>query len=104
MIIIWHASTAPNQAAYGSDAEEVQFEKEYWRPRTTFKYVYSSFAMCPGAANGYLTRIARRYATSRIGDSRLSDNLGLGNRRRRHVVLLGFERSLLLYELFLPWI
>ncbi|VDB90513.1 unnamed protein product [Peniophora sp. CBMAI 1063] len=37
MIIIWHASTAPNQAAYGSDAEEVQFEKEYWRPRTTFK-------------------------------------------------------------------
>ena len=69
MIIIWHASSAPNQAAYGSDAEEVQFEKEYWRPRTTFKYVYSSFVMCPRAANGYLTRIARRYATSRCGDS-----------------------------------
>ncbi|KZV62283.1 WD40 repeat-like protein [Peniophora sp. CONT] len=37
MIIIWHSSSAPNQAAYGSDADEVQFEKEFWRPRTTFK-------------------------------------------------------------------
>ena len=66
MIIIWHASSAPNQAAYGSDADETQFEKEYWRPRTTFKYVYFVVPIYPRSAYACLTRIAPRYATSRI--------------------------------------
>ncbi|KAI0049498.1 WD40 repeat-like protein [Auriscalpium vulgare] len=39
MIIIWAPSTTPTQSTYGSDlsAEEMQLEKEYWKPRTTFR-------------------------------------------------------------------
>ncbi|THH19341.1 hypothetical protein EW146_g1812 [Bondarzewia mesenterica] len=39
MIIIWAPSTTPNQSLYGSDlsAEEMQFDKEFWKPRTTFR-------------------------------------------------------------------
>ncbi|KAH8997949.1 WD40 repeat-like protein [Lactarius akahatsu] len=39
MIIIWAQSTSPSQAAYGSDltADDMQFEKEHWKPRTTFR-------------------------------------------------------------------
>ncbi|KAA1474538.1 WD40 repeat-like protein [Dentipellis sp. KUC8613] len=39
MIIIWAQSSTPNQSVYGSDlsAEDMQFEKEYWKPRTTFR-------------------------------------------------------------------
>jgi len=40
MIIIWAQSSSPSQTAYGSDlsADDLQFEKEYWKPRTTFRY------------------------------------------------------------------
>jgi len=40
MIIIWGQSNSPSQTAYGSDlsADDLQFEKEYWKPRTTFRY------------------------------------------------------------------
>ena len=39
MIIIWGQSNTPPVASYGSDlsAEELQYEKEYWKPRTTFR-------------------------------------------------------------------
>ncbi|KAI0696334.1 WD40-repeat-containing domain protein [Cytidiella melzeri] len=39
MIIIWAPSTTPQTASYGSDltAEEMQYEKEYWKPRITFR-------------------------------------------------------------------
>ncbi|KAH7883036.1 WD40-repeat-containing domain protein [Phlebopus sp. FC_14] len=39
MIIIWAQSSTPPTATYGGDlsAEELQYEKEYWRPRTTFR-------------------------------------------------------------------
>ena len=41
MIIIWIASTTPQATTYGSDLslEELQHEKVYWKPRTTFRYV-----------------------------------------------------------------
>ncbi len=41
MIIIWAPSTSPPPATYGSDLspEDLQHEKEYWKPRTTFRYV-----------------------------------------------------------------
>jgi hypothetical protein len=40
MIIIWAPSSTPQTATYGSDltADELQYEKEYWKPRTTFRY------------------------------------------------------------------
>ncbi|KAJ3517076.1 hypothetical protein NLJ89_g725 [Agrocybe chaxingu] len=39
MIIIWAPSSSPQTATYGSDltAEELQHEKEFWKPRTTFR-------------------------------------------------------------------
>ncbi|KAI0088366.1 WD40-repeat-containing domain protein [Irpex rosettiformis] len=39
MIIIWAQSNTPPAASYGSDltAEELQYEKEYWKPRITFR-------------------------------------------------------------------
>ncbi|PPQ96476.1 hypothetical protein CVT26_010470 [Gymnopilus dilepis] len=39
MIIIWAPSSSPQTATYGSDlsAEDLQYEKEYWKPRTTFR-------------------------------------------------------------------
>lgn len=39
MIIIWATSTSPQATTYGSDLaqDELQFEKEYWKPRTTFR-------------------------------------------------------------------
>jgi len=40
MIIIWAPSSTPQVATYGSDltADEMQYEKEYWKPRITFRY------------------------------------------------------------------
>ena len=48
MIIIWAQSNSPSQAAYGSDlsADDMQFEKEYWKPRTTFRYAQPSHLRC----------------------------------------------------------
>ena len=42
MIIIWVQSNSPSQTAYGSDlsSDDMQFEKEHWKPRTTFRYVF----------------------------------------------------------------
>ncbi|TFK99232.1 WD40-repeat-containing domain protein [Pterulicium gracile] len=39
MIIIWAPSATPQATTYGSDLspEEMQHEKEYWKPRTTFR-------------------------------------------------------------------
>ncbi|KXN84424.1 hypothetical protein AN958_12634 [Leucoagaricus sp. SymC.cos] len=39
MIIIWAQSTNPHAGAYGSDIppDEMQLEKEFWKPRTTFR-------------------------------------------------------------------
>ncbi|TFK32261.1 WD40-repeat-containing domain protein [Crucibulum laeve] len=39
MIIIWAPSTTPQASTYGSDLspEDMQHEKEYWKPRTTFR-------------------------------------------------------------------
>lgn len=39
MVIIWAPSASPPVATYGSDlsAEELANEKEFWRPRTTFR-------------------------------------------------------------------
>ncbi|PPQ82475.1 hypothetical protein CVT25_007313 [Psilocybe cyanescens] len=39
MIIIWAPSSSPQAATYGSDLspEDLQYEKEYWKPRTTFR-------------------------------------------------------------------
>ena len=39
MVIIWTQSNSPSQTAYGSDlsADDMQFEKEHWKPRTTFR-------------------------------------------------------------------
>ncbi|KAF8624744.1 hypothetical protein AX17_007075 [Amanita inopinata Kibby_2008] len=39
MIIIWAPSTSPQASTYGSDLnpEELQYEKEYWKPRTSFR-------------------------------------------------------------------
>ncbi|KZT26109.1 WD40 repeat-like protein [Neolentinus lepideus HHB14362 ss-1] len=39
MIIIWAPSTSPHGITYGSDltAEDLQYEKEFWKPRTTFR-------------------------------------------------------------------
>lgn len=39
MIIIWAPTTSPHAAAYGSDLtpEDLQYEKEHWKPRTTFR-------------------------------------------------------------------
>ncbi|EIM87242.1 WD40 repeat-like protein [Stereum hirsutum FP-91666 SS1] len=39
MIIIWSQTSSPNTGVYGSDLtpEEMQLEKEFWKPRTTFK-------------------------------------------------------------------
>ncbi|KAG6918309.1 hypothetical protein DXG01_015401 [Tephrocybe rancida] len=39
MIIIWAQSATPQASTYGSDLtpEELQHEKEYWKPRTSFR-------------------------------------------------------------------
>ncbi|KAJ7092865.1 WD40-repeat-containing domain protein [Mycena belliarum] len=39
MVIIWAPSASPQASTYGSDlsAEDLQHEKEYWKPRTTFR-------------------------------------------------------------------
>ena len=39
MIIIWAPSSTPNTSTYGSDIspEEGQYDKEYWKPRLTFR-------------------------------------------------------------------
>ncbi|KAF7309320.1 WD-REPEATS-REGION domain-containing protein [Mycena indigotica] len=39
MVIIWAQSASPQTTTYGSDlsAEDLQYEKEYWKPRTTFR-------------------------------------------------------------------
>jgi chromatin assembly factor 1 subunit B len=40
MIIIWAPSNSPQTSTYGSDLspEDLQYEKEHWKPRTTFRY------------------------------------------------------------------
>jgi Leu/Phe-tRNA-protein transferase len=39
MVIIWAQSSTPHSAAYGSEtADEHQYEKEFWKPRTTFRF------------------------------------------------------------------
>lgn len=42
MIMIWAPSSTPPPVTYGSDlsAEDLQYEKEYWKPRTTFRSVF----------------------------------------------------------------
>ncbi|TFY59564.1 hypothetical protein EVJ58_g5698 [Rhodofomes roseus] len=39
MIIIWSPTTSPHANAFGSDLtpDELQYEKEHWKPRTTFR-------------------------------------------------------------------
>ncbi|KAF9238075.1 WD40-repeat-containing domain protein [Melanogaster broomeanus] len=39
MIIIWAHSSTPPTATYGGDltTEDLQYEKEYWKPRTTYR-------------------------------------------------------------------
>ncbi|KAI9069038.1 WD40 repeat-like protein [Trametes sanguinea] len=39
MIIIWSPTTSPHATSYGSDLtpEDMQYEKEHWKPRTTFR-------------------------------------------------------------------
>ncbi|CAL1710198.1 unnamed protein product [Somion occarium] len=39
MVIIWAPTTSPHATSYGSDLtpEELQYEKEHWKPRTTFR-------------------------------------------------------------------
>ncbi|KAF7986029.1 hypothetical protein HWV62_41380 [Athelia sp. TMB] len=39
MIIIWAPSNSPQTSTYGSDLspEDLQYEKEHWKPRTTFR-------------------------------------------------------------------
>lgn len=43
MVIIWAQSANPVTGAYGSDIppDEAQMEKEFWKPRTTFRYIVS---------------------------------------------------------------
>lgn len=45
MIIIWAQSANPLAGAYGSDIppDEAQLDKEFWKPRTTFRYAYLTF-------------------------------------------------------------
>ena len=45
MIFIWAPSSTPPPATYGGDlnAEDLQYEKEYWKPRTTFRSVFDSY-------------------------------------------------------------
>ncbi|KAI0819859.1 WD40 repeat-like protein [Trametes gibbosa] len=39
MIIIWSPTNSPHASSYGSDLtpEDMQYEKEHWKPRTTFR-------------------------------------------------------------------
>ena len=39
MIIVWAPTTSPHASSYGSDLtpEDMQYEKEHWKPRTTFR-------------------------------------------------------------------
>ncbi|KAI0357740.1 WD40 repeat-like protein [Trametes cingulata] len=39
MIIVWSPTTSPHASSYGSDLtpEDMQYEKEHWKPRTTFR-------------------------------------------------------------------
>ncbi len=55
MIIIWAPSASPQAATYGSDlsAEELQNEKEYWKPRTTFRYERYQRALTRARAHPY---------------------------------------------------
>ena len=42
MIIVWAPTTSPHASSYGSDLtpEDMQYEKEHWKPRTTFRYAF----------------------------------------------------------------
>ena len=41
MIIVWAPTTSPHAVSYGSglSQEDMQYEKEHWKPRTTFRCV-----------------------------------------------------------------
>lgn len=45
MIIVWAPTTSPHASSYGSDLtpEDLQYEKEHWKPRTTFRYASFSY-------------------------------------------------------------
>ena len=49
MIIIWAPTSAPQAAVFGSDvsAEEQQYEKEYWKARTPFRYAFRARIAAP---------------------------------------------------------
>ena len=52
MIIVWAPTTSPHASSYGSDLtpEDMQYEKEHWKPRTTFRYAFRSrlhVSLCP---------------------------------------------------------
>lgn len=42
MIIVWAPSTASQSAGYGleSNPDEVQYEKEFWKARTVFRFAF----------------------------------------------------------------
>ncbi|KAL1704265.1 WD40-repeat-containing domain protein [Schizophyllum commune] len=72
MIIIWAPSLSPQAATYGSDLslEDLQHEKEFWKPRTTFRctqmQVYD-LAWSPTGEyliSGSTDNVARVYSTS----------------------------------------
>ena len=39
MVIVWAPTTSPHATSYGSDLtpEELQYEKEHWKPRTIIR-------------------------------------------------------------------
>lgn len=52
MIIVWAPTASPHASSYGSDLtpEDLQYEKEHWKPRTTFRYAsHSCFSVDTGS-------------------------------------------------------
>lgn len=58
MVIIWAPTTSPHATSYGSDLspEDLQYEKEHWKPRTTFRYEVLSYVLCFIAENREIYR------------------------------------------------
>lgn len=54
MVVIWSPTSTPQTSTYGSDLtpEELQNEKEFWRVRCMFRYVFLS-GQEPHSANSY---------------------------------------------------